>query len=304
MRSNQSVKHFNGRRNSFNSRVVVSARRLEELDARGKKELVEVDEIEVSGRDPEVEWRTGRRGCPSGRSLSLAPDRRPAKTRRGGGATLDFISPAGRSRSSSSRAGAHYERVVRAAMEARRSVWIATANLKELMVEDDAGGAGAAAHRRARAGARRAATVRSWTCSTSWPRGASSCASCTRRPLRVHFAPRCAGTPRLARALALRACPRAPLQDGHRGRRVRLRGQRQLDRGRAGRQGDGTAQLRARVRRAETTGCWTGSRACSIASGAAPNARPASCATLCPRPLDAPAGKPRNPRPRRFGDSL
>jgi phosphatidylserine/phosphatidylglycerophosphate/cardiolipin synthase-like enzyme len=30
----------------------------------------------------------------------------------------------------------HYEHVVRAAMEARRSVWIATANLKELMVED------------------------------------------------------------------------------------------------------------------------------------------------------------------------
>src|SRR6185436_6175388 len=30
----------------------------------------------------------------------------------------------------------HYDRVVRAVMEARRSVWIATANLKELMVED------------------------------------------------------------------------------------------------------------------------------------------------------------------------
>ena len=30
----------------------------------------------------------------------------------------------------------HYERVVRAAIEAQRSVWIATANLKELMVED------------------------------------------------------------------------------------------------------------------------------------------------------------------------
>lgn len=30
----------------------------------------------------------------------------------------------------------HYERVVRAVMEAKRSVWIATANLKELMVED------------------------------------------------------------------------------------------------------------------------------------------------------------------------
>jgi phosphatidylserine/phosphatidylglycerophosphate/cardiolipin synthase-like enzyme len=30
----------------------------------------------------------------------------------------------------------HYERVVQAVMEARRSIWIATANLKELMVED------------------------------------------------------------------------------------------------------------------------------------------------------------------------
>lgn len=32
---------------------------------------------------------------------------------------------------------AHYERVVRAVMNAERSVWIATANLKELMVEDE-----------------------------------------------------------------------------------------------------------------------------------------------------------------------
>ncbi|MBX3271662.1 MAG: phospholipase D family protein [Sandaracinaceae bacterium] len=32
---------------------------------------------------------------------------------------------------------AHYERVVRAVMRATRSVWIATANLKELMVEDE-----------------------------------------------------------------------------------------------------------------------------------------------------------------------
>src|SRR4029079_253079 len=43
----------------------------------------------------------------------------------------------------------HYERVVRAAMEARRSVWIATANLKELMVE----------HHRAVPGRRRTARV-------------------------------------------------------------------------------------------------------------------------------------------------
>jgi len=30
----------------------------------------------------------------------------------------------------------HYETVVKAAMNAERSLWIATANLKELMVED------------------------------------------------------------------------------------------------------------------------------------------------------------------------
>ncbi len=44
---NQSVKHFNKALNSFNTRVVVSARKLEELDARGKKTIVPVDEIEV-----------------------------------------------------------------------------------------------------------------------------------------------------------------------------------------------------------------------------------------------------------------
>ena len=31
----------------------------------------------------------------------------------------------------------HYETVVKAAMNAERSLWIATANLKELMVEDE-----------------------------------------------------------------------------------------------------------------------------------------------------------------------
>jgi len=31
----------------------------------------------------------------------------------------------------------HYEAVVKAAMNAERSLWIATANLKELMVEDE-----------------------------------------------------------------------------------------------------------------------------------------------------------------------
>ena len=45
----------------------------------------------------------------------------------------------------------HYEAVVKAAMNAERSLWIATANLKELMVEDE----------RARPGRRRTAAGRS-----------------------------------------------------------------------------------------------------------------------------------------------
>jgi DNA recombination protein RmuC len=44
---NQSVRHFNKALSSFNTRVVVSARRLEELDARGKKEIVDADQIDV-----------------------------------------------------------------------------------------------------------------------------------------------------------------------------------------------------------------------------------------------------------------
>jgi DNA recombination protein RmuC len=43
----QSVKHFNATMASFNQRVVVSARRLEQLDSAGKKVLDELDEIEV-----------------------------------------------------------------------------------------------------------------------------------------------------------------------------------------------------------------------------------------------------------------
>jgi DNA recombination protein RmuC len=43
----QSVKHFNHALASFNGRVTVSARRLEELDVRGKKPLVEPEEVDV-----------------------------------------------------------------------------------------------------------------------------------------------------------------------------------------------------------------------------------------------------------------
>src|SRR4029078_8306358 len=49
---------------------------------------------------------------------------------------MDFIEPARPCALALVGARGHYERVWRAAMEARRSVWIATANLKELMVED------------------------------------------------------------------------------------------------------------------------------------------------------------------------
>jgi len=49
---------------------------------------------------------------------------------------LDFVEPARPFALELVAGRGHYERVVRAAMEARRSVWIATANLKELMVED------------------------------------------------------------------------------------------------------------------------------------------------------------------------
>jgi phosphatidylserine/phosphatidylglycerophosphate/cardiolipin synthase-like enzyme len=55
----------------------------------------------------------------------------------------------------------HYDRVVRAVMEARRSVWIATANLKELMVEDPRAAPGRRRTIRAAGRGARAAVYRS-----------------------------------------------------------------------------------------------------------------------------------------------
>jgi phosphatidylserine/phosphatidylglycerophosphate/cardiolipin synthase-like enzyme len=105
----------------------------------------------------------------------------------------------------------HYERVVRAVMEARRSVWIATANLKELMVEDH----------RAVPGRRRTARVSSRSAAGAYRSFRSILevfdelagrgvelrilhATPPSRPFRGTLARR----PALARALALRACPR------------------------------------------------------------------------------------------------
>jgi phosphatidylserine/phosphatidylglycerophosphate/cardiolipin synthase-like enzyme len=97
----------------------------------------------------------------------------------------------------------HYEHVVRTAMEATRSVWIATANLKELMVED---------HRAAPGRRRTARATRSYRSVLAVfdelaGRGvelrilhASPPSGPFQRELARH--------PRLAQALARRVCPR------------------------------------------------------------------------------------------------
>jgi DNA recombination protein RmuC len=81
-----SVKHFNQALASFNGRVTVSARRLEELDVRGKKSLVEAEEIEVrpssvklsSDGNPERVPEPSRDGL---RSASRAESTRGDRTR-------------------------------------------------------------------------------------------------------------------------------------------------------------------------------------------------------------------------------
>ena len=57
---NSSVKHFNKSLRSFEQRVVVSARRLDELDARGKKEIAPLDEIEARAVGPELPEKSGK----------------------------------------------------------------------------------------------------------------------------------------------------------------------------------------------------------------------------------------------------
>jgi phosphatidylserine/phosphatidylglycerophosphate/cardiolipin synthase-like enzyme len=102
----------------------------------------------------------------------------------------------------------HYDRVVRAVMEARRSVWIATANLKELMVEDH----------RARPGRRRAMRVGGRSAS-AYRSMLDVFAELAARgvELRILHAAQPSGPFRAAlaktsrsaqKALALRACPR------------------------------------------------------------------------------------------------
>ena len=182
---------------------------------------------------------------------------------------MDFVEPARPFALELVGGRGHYERVVRAAMEARRSVWIATANLKELMVEDHRAAPGR--RRTVRAGGARAAArlpSRYWRCSTSWPGAASSCASCTRRRRRVRSAPRWRAARRSARALRC-----APVRAST-SRRSSWTARSSTSAAPTGR-GPGWAP-RARggatsssVSRAPTTACSIACRSSTIASGAA-----------------------------------
>ncbi len=122
---------------------------------------------------------------------------------------MDFVEPARAFALQLVGGRGHYERVVRVVMEARRSVWIATANLKELMVEDH----------RAVPGRRRTARVSSRAAAAGGYRSILEVfdelagrgvelrilhATPPSGPFRATLARR----PALARALAMRACPR------------------------------------------------------------------------------------------------
>jgi len=122
---------------------------------------------------------------------------------------VDFVEPARAFALELVGGRGHYERVVRAVMEARRSVWIATANLKELMVEDH----------RAVPGRRRTARVSSRSAAAGTYRSILEVfdelagrgvelrilhATPPSGPFRATLKRR----PSLARVLALRACPR------------------------------------------------------------------------------------------------
>ncbi len=145
------------------------------------------------------------RGFPNPPAMSSA---RPSRAALDATTALDFVEPARPIALELVGGRGHYERVVRAVMNARRSVWIATANLKELMVEDD----------RAAPGRRR--TIR--TASSRAPAYRSVLdvldeLAARAVELRILHAARpsgpfraaLAGKPRLARgALALRVCPR------------------------------------------------------------------------------------------------
>jgi phosphatidylserine/phosphatidylglycerophosphate/cardiolipin synthase-like enzyme len=120
--------------------------------------------------------------------------------------TLDFVEPR---RPISARflgGRGHYEHVVSAVMEAQRSVWIATANLKELMVEDHRAAPG---RRRTMRAGRGASTYRSVLAVFEELAGRGvELRILHASPPSGPFQRELARRPDLRRALALRACPR------------------------------------------------------------------------------------------------
>jgi phosphatidylserine/phosphatidylglycerophosphate/cardiolipin synthase-like enzyme len=119
---------------------------------------------------------------------------------------LDFAEPRRPITASFIGGRGHYEQVVRAVMDAQRSVWIATANLKELMVEDHRAAPGR--RRTSRAG-KGAAAYRSILAVFDELAGKGV-------ELRILHASPPSGPfrrglgrqPRLGKVLALRTCPR------------------------------------------------------------------------------------------------
>jgi phosphatidylserine/phosphatidylglycerophosphate/cardiolipin synthase-like enzyme len=120
---------------------------------------------------------------------------------------VDFVEPARAFALELVGGRGHYERVVRAAMEARRSVWIATANLKELMVEDHRAVPGR--RRTLRVGGRGARAYRSIleVFDDLAGRGVELRILHASPPSRA-FRATLAKSVRLQRSLDLRACPR------------------------------------------------------------------------------------------------
>jgi phosphatidylserine/phosphatidylglycerophosphate/cardiolipin synthase-like enzyme len=117
---------------------------------------------------------------------------------------MDFVEPARAFTLELVGGRGHYERVVRAAMEARRSVWIATANLKELMVEDHRAVPGR--RRTARAGGGRYRSILEVFDELAG-RGVELRILHAGPPSRA-FRAAVKKSARLGKALALRACPR------------------------------------------------------------------------------------------------
>jgi hypothetical protein len=193
---------------------------------------------------------------------------------------VDFVEPARAFALELVGGRGHYERVVRAAMEARRSVWIATANLKELMVEDHRAVPGR--RRSMRSGGRGAGAYRSIldVFDDLAGRGVELRILHASPPSRA-FRATLAKSARLKRALALRACPRVHFKivivDGA---FVYLGSANWTGAGLGPRaKGGATSSWASRAR---TTASSIGRRRCSTTSGAARPAAAASCAISAP----------------------